>query len=256
MEQKNRLGITLAITMLILLAMLISFGRSLFTGDLPHVVLPAENVPSGSHQDNEPNSESSNQFLRVEVTPETVQNVIATLSRSNSYYREVTIENFWDDTYSNIISVQIWVDNGWSHCKQTLPSGLIRHDLIGQGQVCYWYEGDRTWMTAPADQTSADIAQSIPTYETVLALAPDSITAAGYEMQEDFPCIFVEAQSPVAGYTERYWVCVDSGLLVRAQTLEGENLVYSMSALTPIQSPAPLANDTFALPDGTVLYAP
>jgi len=256
LDQKNRVLIAITVTILVVVAMFASFAPSIFTGSTPQVVLPAQDAaqsttdPDTSHEDQE------NQFLRVEVTPGTVQNVIASLSRSTSYYRELVVENFWEEGSSTITTVQFWTDGGWSHITQTLPSGLIRHDLVGDGQIYYWYDGDDAWLTAPADDRSADLAQHIPTYETVLALEPESITATGYELQGDIPCIYVQVQLNVDGYVERYWISVDSGLLVRAETMEHDTVIYSMSALTPIQTPGPVNEKHFTLPDGTVLHTP
>ena len=256
MEQKNRLIIAIVITVLIVAAMFTSFGRGLFMKDMPQIVLPASDASQGEPGASTSGNESGSQSQRVEVTTGTVQSVIGSLSRGSSYYRDLTVENFWGEGLSSAFTVQTWVDGGWSHSIQTLPSGLIRHDLVGDGQVYYWYDGDQTWRTAPADQLSADLAQHIPTYETVLALDPNSITAAGYELKGELPCIYVQVHSAVAGYEERYWVSVDNGLLVCAESLEDGELVYRMTAFTPISSPCPVEADTFALPDGTVLHSP
>ena len=52
----------------------------------------------------------------------------------------------------------------------------------------------------------------------------------------------------------RYWVSVDTGLLVQAERLLGENIVYRMSALSAeeVEYDASL----FALPDGVSLLEP
>ena len=52
---------------------------------------------------------------------------------------------------------------------------------------------------------------------------------------------------------QRFWVSVDSGLLVSAEAEENGQLVYRMTAYTPPQTPCP-ADGRFALPDGTVLH--
>ena len=50
---------------------------------------------------------------------------------------------------------------------------------------------------------------------------------------------------------QRFWVSVDSGLLVQAEKLLGEELVYRMSALQLELEEAGAAK--FVLPDGTAL---
>ena len=251
MDQKNRLIIAIAVTLLIVAAMFTSFGRSLFSMRTEHIQLP-EPGASSSSQEGGGSSQSAELFQRVEVTPQTVQSVIRTLERSTSYYWELTVETFWTGG-SSATSVQTWVDGGWSHTRQVLPSGLIRHDLISEDTVYYWYEGSSDYLTAPAEGGSADLAQHIPTYETVLDLDPDSITETGYELRGPYPCVYVAFQGEDSASVERYWISTDNGLLVSAEREINGELVYRMTAYGQVQIPCP-ATASFALPDGQVLH--
>lgn len=248
MEQKNRKFIVIAIVALIAVAMAASFGRSLFALNTPRVVLPSS---SAEGPDSSGSGSQTELYQRVEVTPQTVVGVVATLARPDSYYRELTVESFWTEGSSST-QVQVWADGLWSHVQQTLPSGVIRHDLTDGETLYYWYEGFRTYQTAPADDRSSDLAQHIPTYETVLELDAGDITDAGYETRGGLPCIYVAVRSP-SGLLLRYWVSVDSGLLVSAETEEDGQVVYRMTAYSPVQSPCP-TGDSFTLPDGVVLH--
>ena len=251
MEQKNRTLFTIAVIVLIFGALIASFGRSLFSLDTPDVSLPnLSELEQGSSSSG--SSSQNGAYQAVSVTPKTVQNVIATLNRSTSYYRQLQVETFWSDG-SNTATVQVWKDDGWLHSCQTLPSGAIRHDLVGNEMLYYWYEGERAYRTTGVDAQSADLAQHVPTYETVLALEPDNITAAGYELYETVPCIFVEARPNGSQTVTRYWISIDSGLLLCAEAFQGETLIYRMHQLDTIQSPCP-DNAVFRLPDGTVLH--
>lgn len=248
MEQKNRLLIVAAIVALIVSAFMASFGRAIFAARTPDVILPSPSagsagVSSGGNQEQD--------YQRVEVTTQTVTGVIATLARPNSYYRELTVETFWTGG-SSAAQVQVWTDGGWSHSIQALPSGVVRHDLTGEDTLYYWYDGDEQYVTAPADEKSSDLAQHIPTYETVLELEPGEIIAAGYELRGDLPCILVEVQRANSGLLQRFWVSVNNGLLVSAESEQDGELVYRMTAYTP--SPCP-AGTSFALPDGEVLHS-
>ena len=248
MEQKNRLLIVFAITSLIIFAMFTSFGRNLFALNTPKVVLPST-APSSPDDTSLPSSEL---YQPVEVTPQTVTGVVATLARPASYYRELSVEQYWDGG-SSTSQVQVWTDDGWSHSRQVLPSGAVRHDLVGDGTLYYWYDGSQQYQTAPADERSSDLAQRIPTYETVLALDPGEITAAGYELRGEQSCIYVEVQPRDTRLISRYWVSVDSGLLVSAELEENGQLAYRMTAYAPVQSPCP-ADASFDLPDGSHLH--
>ena len=249
MDSRNRKIIVLAIVLLIAGAMVASFGRSLFALNTPGVVLPdssaAQGAPSGS-------GSPSEQYQQVSVNPRTAPAVVATLARPDSYYRELTVETFWAGGSSSV-QVQVWADGGWSHSRQVRPSGVIRHDLTGEDTLYYWYEGSSRYETAPADERSSDLAQHIPTYETVLELDAASITGTGYERKGTFPSVFVEVQGE-DGALERYWISTDNGLLIAAEREVDGALVYRMTAYGQVQTPCP-ATASFALPDGQVLHA-
>ena len=252
MEPKNRLLIAIAVIVVLVIAMFTSFGRSLFLLNTPSVELPdsSRQPGDGSGQGGSP---SSSQLQVVEVTPETVQNVVSTLFRAESYYRELTVETFWEGGSSST-PVQVWVDGGWSHSRQILPSGAVRHDLTDGETLYYWYEGSQRYATAPADGLSADLSQRLPTYETVLELDPESITDAGYELRGGMPCVWAQVLLE-DGLRETCWVSVDSGLLVSAEMTREDRLVYRMTAYSPIQSPCPL-DASFRLPNGAELHTP
>ncbi len=249
MEQKNRLVIVVAIVALIVGAVCASFGRVLFAANTPEVILPSSSAGTG---DISGAVDPGQEYQRVEVTPQTVTGVVATLARPSSYYRELTVETFWSGG-SSTAQVQVWTDGGWSHSVQTLPSGAVRHDLAGEDTVYYWYDGSQQYQTAPADEKSSDLAQHIPTYETVLELDPEEIASAGYELRGDLPCILVEVQPPESRLLQRFWIGVNSGLLVSAEAEEQGQLVYRMTAYSPVQSPCP-SDGRFSLPDGEVLH--
>ena len=250
MEQKNRLMIVAAIVALMVVAIVASFGRVLFTAKTPEVILPSSSAGTG---DLSGTGSQEQDYQRVEVTTQTVTGVVATLSRPASYYRELTVETVWTGG-SSAAQVQVWADNGWSHSIQTLPSGVVRHDLTGEDTVYYWYDGAQQYETAPADRKSSDLAQHIPTYETVLELEPDEITDAGYELRGDLPCILIEVQRSGSGLLQRFWVSVNNGLLVSAESEQDGQLVYRMTAYSPVQSPCP-PDASFTLPDGEVLHS-
>lgn len=250
MERKKRNLMVVLIAAVIVVAMLSSFGLRLFVPDTAKIVLPtpaASAAPGG-----DPGADSG--VVLVDVTPETVQAVIGeTLTRPESYLRTVTIEDFWGEGESGVTTAQVWVDGGWTMTEASLPGGAVRHTIVGDGRFWLWYSGDRTPVTGPADSRSADLeGQRIPTYEDVLDLETADIAAAGYEERGGLACIYVETAPDALGYVERYWVSVDSGLLVSAETAQDGVLTYRMTAYA-VERPAPAGTD-FALPDGTVLH--
>ena len=222
MERRKRNLLVVLIGIVIVVAMVSSFGLGLFAPDTAKIVLPTPEVsqqPGG-----EPGEQSG--LVLVDVTPETVQSVIRdTLSRPDRYTRAVTIEDFWGEGESGTTHADVWVDGGWTQTEAALPGGTVRYSIVGGGQFWLWYGGDRTALSGPADGHSADLeGQRIPTYEDVL------------------------------GYVEKYWVSVDSGLLVCAEQWKGEELTYRMTSYAVSTDRTLFGLTEFALPDGTVLH--
>lgn len=251
MERKKRTLFAVLIATIIVVAVFSSFAVNLLRQDDYHVQLPdlSEEMDPGQTGGDE---EYGGLFIRVEVTPETVQSVIATLARPQSYYREINIELWAGEETAALTTAQVWVDGGWTRSDVTAPSGMVQHNLVGEGQRWLWYDGADTVISVPADQAVSDLVQRVPTYEDVLALPQKTITDAGYEKYEKADCIFVEVEQEELGSRERYWIAVSDGLLVAAERVKDDQLLYRMTVLST-ESPAPL-NSSFALPDGTVFH--
>ena len=251
MEKGNKMVLALLITVVILVAVFSSFGLNLFSGGTPEVVLPTIS-PSGAGDPVQSGEPGGSGDLVVEVTPQNVQSVVATLARPESYYREVTLETFWGESASAAVTAQVWVDKGYTRIDTALSTGMVEHTIIGDGRRYRWYDNEREWFETDAGEKDADLMQRIPTYEDILALDPAAITAAGYGEKGDLDCVYVEVADEELGYLERYWVSVERGLLVAAETLKGERTVMRVSAYS-VEIPVRSGN-VFTLPDGTVLH--
>ena len=95
--------------------------------------------------------------------------------------------------------------------------------------------------------------QAIPTYEDVLELPVEEIAAANYQTLSDMNCIYVETAADAYGYVLRYWVSVDTGLLVAAEKqLDGETVYRMWETSSELD---PIIETEFTLPDGTDLQA-
>ena len=132
-----------------------------------------------------------------------------------------------------------------------MADGQVRHAITNGESTYIWYNSEADVFSGPAGTISSDMEQAIPTYEDVLALPPERITQADYRMVSDVRCIYVETAEDDWGYIQRYWVSVDTGLLVVAERLQNGETVYRMAALAVDQT-AP-DEKLFTLPDGTEL---
>ncbi|MFR2332590.1 MAG: hypothetical protein ACLS63_06570 [Flavonifractor plautii] len=239
MERRKRNLLVVLIGIVIVVAMVSSFGLGLFAPDTAKIVLPTPEVsqqPGG-----EPGEQSG--LVLVDVTPETVQSVIRdTLSRPDRYTRAVTIEDFWGEGESGTTHADVWVDGGWTQTEAALPGGTVRYSIVGDGQFWLWYGGDRTALSGPADGHSADLeGQRIPTYEDVLELEQDAIAAAGYEEKGGLACIYVETGEDALGYV-KYWVSVDSGRWCAPSSGKGradlsDDLLRGVDGPYPLRTP-------------------
>ena len=252
MERKRRTLFAVLIATVIVLAVFASFAITLFGQEDYQIKLPDLLGDTQTDPTEDPDH-SDGPFIRIEVTPKTVQNVIGTLDRPRSYYRELSLELWADAETSAITTAQVWVDGGWTRSSVTAPGGLVQHNLVGDEQHWMWYEGDETALVFPAGEAVSDLVQRIPTYEDVLELPQRLITAAGYESYAGTDCVFVEIEQEELNSRERYWISVSDGLLVAAERIKEEQVVYRMTAQSTV-SPAPL-DSSFVLPDGTVLHS-
>ena len=248
MEEKSRIKFAVLIAVILAAAVVYSFTFNLF-GRTPSVSLAGSTGAAPSDSGGQSLDET---LVRVEVTPRTVQSVIAQLSRYRSYSRTVQVDYLRGGESLGGMTAQVAVDNGWTRVDLTTAGG-VEHTITGDGTCYLWHNGEEDWVTLPAQGGDADLAQRLPTYEDVLALEPDSITDAGYVDRGGMACVYVEVAEEELGYLERYWVSVESGLLVSAETVKGDEVVYSMAAYE-VESPLTGGSDRFTLPDGAVLH--
>ena len=150
MERNNRNIFIGLIAVVIVVAVFSSFGLSLFAAPTPHIVLPTP-TPSGQDEQHRPEQEGS---IRVEVAPDTVQDVIAALDRLESYSRVVT-----STLEGSTAATSVWVDGGWTRADMPLLTGLTVHTIVGEGQVWRWYDGETQAISWAADDASADYDQ-------------------------------------------------------------------------------------------------
>lgn len=196
---------------------------------------------------------SGNTVAPVTVTPKTVQLAIESLHRPERYRRTITAERLWDGG-SGTTRVTVSVSGGWTRTDFAPEGQQTRHTLTDGTTTYIWYGGQTNVYRCAAGEFSADEEQGIPTYEDVLALPVSQIETADYRSLSGVNCIYVETGEDENGYVMRFWVSVDTGLLVAAEWLEDGETIYRVAA-PRLDASGPSAAD-FTLPDGTVLTDP
>ena len=246
MEKQKLKWLTWGVALFMVLAVGVMLSGTLHRS--AHITLP----PPEDGQSTPGDTPGGSMLTLVEVTPDTVQAAVETLARPAAYRRTVTVEQFWDGG-SGSYEVSAAVDGPWTRTDRTMPDGRVRHALTGPERVYIWYNSEKTIYSSPVGAVNADVEQSIPTYEDILALPEESITAADERVVSGLHCIYVETARDEMGYSLRYWVSLDTGLLVMAEKLENDTTVYRMAALTMEEGSGDA--DSFRLPDGTSVLA-
>ena len=214
-----------------------------------HITLPSSDPPRDSAAGD---GAAGDGVTVVEISPETVQAAIASLSRPENYGRSVTVEYLWPGG-GGTHELYTIVRGPWTRVDRGLPDGSTRISITNGEQTYIWYGYDSAAEVAalPAGEISADDEQSIPTYEDILDLLVEEIALADYRPLDTLTCIYVETSADTAGYATRYWVSVENGLLVQAERLLGEDVIYRMTSLYVDETEYDASR--FTLPDGTVL---
>ncbi|WP_409967301.1 hypothetical protein RFF05_11885 [Bengtsoniella intestinalis] len=182
----------------------------------------------------------------VAVTTDTVQDIIASLSHSD-YRRTVRIEQLWSGG-SGSRDITVTQVGGNQRIDEVLADGRTQHTVSAQDILYVWFDEELPIYQSPVGAFTADQLQGIPTYEDVIGLPVGSISDAGYESLSGVRCIYVETVTDSDGYQSRYWISVDSGLLVAAERLEHDITIYRMAVVS--EETIADENTYFVLPDG------
>lgn len=195
--------------------------------DTPAVILPTPAAES----DSRPNGAAAPENRVIAVTPETVQTAVGMLSRAGSYSRMIIAETFWTGG-SALRSINVAVSGERARLTVSDSRG-VKNVLISGDELWIWYPDSSRVYTGPAGGSAADEYQGLLTYEDILRLDPASITDAGYVDYNGDNCIFAEYTDGELGYVSRFWVSVNTGLLMGSETIDGDMLIYRMSSSVP-----------------------
>lgn len=243
---KRNLRVPVSVTLSVLVLLVVFFLLRGTMSRPQHVVLPEEGA--GNESVGDPAENTGDAISRIDIDPSTVQIAIATLQRPEQYTMKVTIERY-SDFGSGTDTARAAASDGWMRIDMT--RGTETRHVLTNGEITHiWYGSSRDFYTGAA-ALSADEEQGIPTYEDVLALETETILFADYRLINEVDCIYVETAPSEAGYVQRYWVSVSSGLLVAAEKLFDGEAVYRMVG-TDLNLESVQTAD-FTLPDGTVL---
>lgn len=249
MSTKRLLGITALCVVFIAAALSVMFYFT-FSGHDDRTV----QLPDKTHSPESPLTPESDVLNRVEVTKDTLQAVVSSLSRPDTYSRSMEVEIFWGGGHA-LYSISVSVTNGITALR-ILPSvGAEKRIIITPEYLYIWYSGDRTpyvslFGRADGGFSESDEWQMLVSYEDILRLDKSDILGAGYIEYGGEYCVYGDCRTPQLGYSRRYYIPVSLGLVSCAEEYdESGSLVYSMTAGKCITGE--VDQSAFLLPDGT-----
>ena len=167
MERKNKAVLSALIAAVMVIAVLASFGMNFFPGSQAEIVLPSTAPVEEGQGEDDPGAGGN--YLPVEVTPETVKDVVATLDRPESYYRTLVVETAIDETRSGRFQLQVWQDGDWTMVEldQAFQPLGTQHTILHmegeRGTLYRWYEESGRVASWPVEGDLSDLIQYQPT---------------------------------------------------------------------------------------------
>ena len=216
--------IALALLAVVGLVFFLAPGR---TPDTPAVLLPT----AAPTEDVNP-GEAAVSDTALAVTPATVQTVLATLKRVESYSRTLTVRDFYSGG-SRSRSIAVYASPEALRLDISADGSPKEHVLLQNGSRWLWYDGAEGVYTGPAADTDADAYQTILTYEDVLDARAEDILDAGYTEFSGTYCIFVRWRFGTLGYESECYIDLATGLLLGERCYDGSVLIYSMDSSAP-----------------------
>ncbi len=227
MKRLSSLGIAVIATLVLLAGILLFLASPLSAKKTAEVHLPEIQDRLPEHT----GAAVPRELTQVEVNPDTVQAVISTLNRPDSYSRTLQVFQFWDGG-GRTAEIRVWVRSGTVRLNIVGAEREINYLLDGD-VLTLWYGSDMNhrYTYNKADARLGDSLQRIPTYEDILSLDPTSIRDAGCTCTESGKWrILVSTVDPDFNYLDIYYVSLDTGLLVGAEQWDGDTLIYRMTA--------------------------
>lgn len=192
----------------------------------------------------------------TEVNAQNVRQIIESLRRPEYYHQVLTLSTEAAGKTCTA-DAELWRCGTLLRAEVT-QNGTVQ-TLLTDGTTCYlWYDGDETAARIDSPSAAADELIGIPTYESILSLAPGQILEAGFvslqEPQEQ-PCVFVDCEQD--GRRQYYWIGLSSGLLFKHTALEHNQPVFSaqQTLLERLTEGDEIFSNRFLLPDGSAPFA-
>ena len=183
---------------------------------------------------------------RVEVTADTVQSVLETLRRSDSFSRTYKFTSYWDGGKSETTQ-SLW-KKGDKVRISISEKNTVKNILVSGNDLYTWYDGYsgvfHSKLAEGEVNKEVDRLSRLVTYEDILNMPRENIIEANYV--EESGCIYAEYKSGTLGYVNHIYVSIESGLLVSSSRYDGDKLIDSIENVKTDLSTPP--DETFDAP--------
>lgn len=228
---KRNLFIILIILILLVIAGIIFIFMPGNDPETPAVALATPSAVESSA----PKSGSDIEGIIISVSPNTVQTVIATLHRVESYSRTLNVLDSWNGGKRER-TIMVYAKGDDTRLDIVYGSGtqaVAEHLLLKGLEKWVWYSDQSGVFHSTVLNGDSDSYQSILTYEDVLSVPVKDILEADYRDYSGRNCIYVRFRTGVLRYVSECFIDPSTGLLMAERTYDGDALFYSMDSSDP-----------------------
>lgn len=190
----------------------------------PSIIIPS---PSSTLTD----SESGDGTIRLEVSPETVQELIRLIEPVKTYSRGYQLWTYWEGGEAEA-RISVWRrENSFRVLHRQNDVG--KNTLILDNNVHYWYEGSDNVFSSKLSEAGDDALDEFArliTLDELMGLAPEDVLEAGFEESDGENCIYVAYKSGT-DRVYRLHVSAERGLLISGEVLENDRLIYKLQSI-------------------------
>ncbi len=186
---------------------------------------------------------------KVELTPDNVRQVLATLMTPDEYIKSAAVTFYYGES-SSVMSVRSWVSG--LNCRCSVSGTAEKEKLLTERSYYCWDKGERRYYAGPRGEKDIEDISLTPDWRELLSADTAQILSAEFANVDQNPVIIMTWRDSETGGEWSFTVSIDVGLLVSASLSEEGKTVYSMeTSVLEVTSPP---DGTFTLPDGSAPY--
>lgn len=194
-----------------------------------------------------PLDETKSASVLPDITKSNVINVVKSMEKASAYYQEGTVSVI-SGRESLTKQYKTWAKNGIFKCEISGDSGVL-NVILTPKSTYYWKDNSEKYYTGATGTFEVEDIQGIPFVTELYDISEGNIINASLESYLNSAAIYLEVKDPDMGYTEKYWIGAQSGILLKSEIYDGKSEIYSFETVSltyDVQD-----DSTFLLPDHT-----